>query len=134
MILEHTIEGKIFHIMFDPIPDEMLQLLKEQNKIFVEYQGNLSPSQIIDEYYVNNGVLKKRPLMKIICNKTEMIANDIDEIKLENVIKGSLVIVNNFSDTSKDETITLTTDIAGEYKIQIDLWPFMTWEKVVTAK
>lgn len=85
---------------------------------------------------LNTPVITLKPQNTITINKTEVIANGVDKIILSNVLINSNISITGpilLSNITDGSAIELTFSTLGEYKIIIDLFPYLIYEQIINA-
>jgi hypothetical protein len=120
------------------VPDE------EHYQIIIHSEQQRVTSDRIDSdenWYYLEDVLTERPELPASWNKTTIKANGIDEAILSELPNPTSVGirllnkvgVNPVQEEITDGSLTITAEFPGEYLVEIDLFPYKFYSKVVTV-
>lgn len=106
----------------------------------IEYQMNpgefwLEVSNPVDDSlnYVLNGVVTNKPVQPTMVNKLLCAADGLDTIEVTGIPIGATVTLGPLSPTAIISTASLTFDIAGEYWLKVELFPYRSFEVKISA-
>lgn len=120
--------GKVTQSAFVSNPDEYRQVLEHHNLTYIETDEFFDKE--IDALYVENGVLKERPIMDI----TVQIQPDGRTINLSNIPVGAVLSVDGVTlGVIDDGDAELTFGEPGRYSIILRLEPYKFWVYVFEA-
>ncbi|MBA8881740.1 hypothetical protein [Phyllobacterium myrsinacearum] len=154
MIVQHTDEGFITNIMFDPVPDEIVQAMTNKNIKFINIKGTpLPPEQllhpisgemVVDELgepifqspglrdviidlshdYVFDGAITPRPIFEAP-DIIHIKADGVDMQVVENLPEGATLIVDGKIHMLEGTSLTISSDMPAQYDILIQKFPYL---------
>lgn len=136
MIIEYTENGQISHIMFDPVPPGVVDVLTEKGSRFLDIppvstsEGTTTAKADIFTDYISEGQITPRPVITLPEDMT--------------IAVGETAVIDGLPDPCwlrvDDERIEVTggsLEIEGEmpatYEIEIDHFPYMPSKVKVTV-
>lgn len=129
MLAEYDNNGRIYHIVNDPVPVGYDAQLRAMGRNVYYVQGEIIN---LEEHYIVNGVLQFRPLYEIDITKTTIAADGLDETILTNIPENTPIYIDDEMYVVSG-TLTLNSDVPATYKIHIDNFPYMLWMVEVEA-
>ena len=102
------------------------------NLSFIECKDSLVS---FDGEYVNieTKLLEHRPNFALSVDKTELTADNKDEVTITNIPVGTVCNYENENHTINDGEIKFSCDIAGEYILKFSLWPYIDFSLTLTG-
>ena len=85
------------------------------------------------EYFVKANAPTLRPDMEPAISKTEVLADGEDEVLITNLPIPTTVNVKGQITEVDDGELVLTFDTPGEYRIQLEAFPYLPFETVIHA-
>lgn len=122
MIVEYDGAGRIFHIVSDPIPQGLVEVLAEMGRPFVLTDQPCT----FDDHYVFNGQVIERPEhpSRVVATGKSLILKDAEDCEVKIEVDGEKLTVTGSQ---------IDFDEPGSSKITITPpWPFQ--EKVLTVE
>jgi len=117
--------GEITQNMNVPIGTKELQCLDGEGYVEGEYDSKYF-------YYSDNG-MTDRPEISLAMNKVQIIANMVDASIISGIPSGAKINWNYTEQIADGSDIEFVTDIIGEHKLQITLWPYQDAEVTINA-
>ena len=103
------------------------QLVAEEGHAYLEAVSN-DMSQ-----YVNDGAIVDKPLLSVIVDKPTITADGSDVVTITGIPEGATVRWNDMEMIADGNDIEFMTDIVGEHKLRITLWPYKDAEVTIHA-
>jgi hypothetical protein len=135
VIVIYNEDGRITQTIDDPVTPEVIEGLDRAGVGHVR----LTPDQfdgLIDLFighYISEDCLTKRPVLGALVSKSGIKANDKDKAVISGLPKPCTILVDGQPFERKGGTITLTADVPGTYRIEVDQWPFLPWSTEIVA-
>jgi len=86
-----------------------------------------------DTKYIVNGEIADRPTMTVSQSKQEVVADSVDSVIITGIPSGATIRWNATEQTADGNDIEFVTDIIGEHKLHITLWPYQDAEVTINA-
>jgi len=130
----------MIHTIFSIATGEILCIYSGENLI-----GNLAlypdagsyEGEVSDECYFVDGIPVSRPLMSVTLDKYSFLADGADGVTITGAPAGSMFVARHESGAKVSGLISdpdvFQSDIAGLYRLQIELWPYLPWTGVVVG-
>ncbi|MBB4000978.1 hypothetical protein [Aurantimonas endophytica] len=77
--------------------------------------------------------LVPRPAITATVSKAAILADGADKAVISGLPKPCVVRVDGQSVERKGGTLTLTADVPGTYRIEVDQWPYLPWSVEIVA-
>lgn len=91
-----------------------------------------------DSYYVpnmsdvrDNWRIVKRPKIRPKVSKTTIRADGIDETQISGLPIPCRMLVNGEEVIVEDGSLELAVDVAAQYRVEMDQWPYVNWSVVI---
>jgi len=120
----HQSTGKIWGVYSCPSSTNDAQCPENHSWIDGDYNSDL--------YFFDDG-MKQRPTMQIITSASEITPNSADASIISGIPSGATIRWNNTEQIADGSDIEFVTDIIGEHKLQITLWPYQDAEVTINA-
>jgi hypothetical protein len=129
MIIEHTPEGLIRHIVFDPVPPELFEAMDANG---VEYHNfppikteegtqNVECDPMLD--YIVDGQITRRPAMDVPAAVELTVGETFTLAGLPDPIE---VFLDDQVSELSGGTLELSADMPAEYRLILNKWPYQT--------
>jgi len=89
-------------------------------------------ANIVTDFFPG-GVKAIRPTMTVSQSKQEVVADSVDSVTITGIPSGATIRWNEVEQIADGNDIEFVTDIIGEHKLQITLWPFQDAEVTINA-
>lgn len=90
----------------------------------------------IEAHYIADSIVVLRPLSSVSIDKTTVSADGVDKVLLSNIPVDSVVTLAGDISNSIVATLSsldLVFDVSGEYKLTVELFPYLHFEAVINA-
>jgi hypothetical protein len=129
MIIEHTPEGLIRHIVFDPVPPDLFETMDANG---IEYRNfppimtengtqNVECDPMLD--YINDGQITRRPAINVPATAQLTVGETFTLTGLPDPIE---VILDGEVSELTGGTLELSADMPAEYTLVLEKWPYQT--------
>lgn len=162
VIIEHTEEGRITHIVNDPVPPGLEEFMTKEGKEFISFPPTALPDEpmidpstgtiVVDDdgqaimvpggtkfvecdikiHYILDGAIVERPTFHAPA-LIEIGANGTDEAVID-LPDPCLVVIDGEEHLVTGGTLSVTSDMQAEYTICLVQWPYIPKEVRVVAK
>ena len=131
MLICHTPIGQIYNIVFDPIPEGMLEAYNNEGVQYLIAETELDGAEVITRYYVDSGDILARP---------EFDAPPEITMPADGVVHATItlpdpceVFVDGEPQTVTGGVLELSSDMPAEYLIELRQWPYIDAQIKVIA-
>lgn len=133
MIIEYSDNGRITHIINDPVPEGMEQVLNDNNCRFIVISGADGASDLnaLRDCFIDNQTVHLRPRFTLPDTVT-VLANGIDEYTVTGLPAGTVVKVNGETHIIDGDFI-IASDMPAEYEMEFECWPYIPHTMKVLA-
>lgn len=133
MKIAHTNTGEIQGVFSDNVtaahPDHSLMRLDDKADINAIYKG-----QKYVDLTVNPPAIKDKLPFPAVANKTEVIADNTDEVIISRVPLGCTCTLDGEPVTVTEELITFTAEHVGTYVFNFSMFPYLDGTITITGK
>lgn len=143
MIAEYNTEGRIVHVIHDPVPPELLTFFQQRedqtgyvNIPYVEDSGIprvLDPALFYIDIAGEDKYLAQRPPLPIELEEYTVQADGVDEIVFNNLPDPCSILLDGVPTTVTGGELTIASDMPAEYVIQFRAFPYQDKTVKVTA-
>ncbi|QIG69093.1 hypothetical protein EVB78_060 [Rhizobium phage RHph_N1_15] len=159
MLIAYDNTGSIFHVVFDPVPNEIMIAMIEEGQKFLSYSQQFEPDIEIpwtdengnpttkwvqgapipfqpmpDTHYVdltaNPAAVAERPVMAI---SQEVTLNVGDTLVINDLPDPVEVTLDDQASELTGGTLELLADMPAEYMLTLNKWPYQTTILKVTV-
>lgn len=121
----NTLTGEILRVV--NAPEDMLAMQAQEGETLL-----MSDSDDM-LHYVNQGELLNRPSTSVILDKLSCAADGLDAVEVTGIPIGATVTLGSLSQTATLSTASLAFDIAGDYQLKVELFPYLPFEVKISA-
>jgi len=83
--------------------------------------------------YIAEGVVTDRPAMVVGLSKQEIAADAVDMAIISGIPSGATIRWNETEQIADGSDVEFVTDIIGEHRLHITLWPYQDAEVTINA-
>nr|WP_278388394.1 hypothetical protein [Brucella intermedia] len=130
MIVVHDEKGMILFVSTYHAGEDYEQELFRQGYRFVHYDKPADAMEIVGTCFVDGSEVKTRPTISI--DKSEVTQGET--INIAGLPGLASVTVDGVTFEVEGGELTLDAEHIGRYEIQIDAWPCMPFQQVVTVR
>lgn len=130
MIVVHDEKGMILFVSTYHAGEDYEQELSRQGYRFVHYDEPGDTMEIVGKCFVDGGEVKTRPTIGV--DKLEVTQGET--IKIAGLPELASVTVDGVTYVVEGGELSFDAEHLGQYEIQINAWPCMPFQQVVTVR
>jgi len=130
IVIFNPLTGEIARTVECPQASYLSQVNEGEGYVFSDVEQALF---VIEAHYVVDDVIVPRPTLSFILSINTITANGTDTCLISGIPAGAEITSNDTTITTDGSDIEFVTDIPGEHRLQITLWPYQDAEVVINA-
>lgn len=119
-------------------PEDILSLRRQKSLFALTTKENLltelSYVPNIDDPIRDNWRVEKRPKVRPKVSKASILADGVDETQISGLPIPCQMMVNGEVVVVDDGSLELSADVAGQYVVEMDQWPYVPWSTTIRAR
>ncbi|MGO7308777.1 hypothetical protein ACCS91_33520 [Rhizobium ruizarguesonis] len=136
MIIEHNSDGLITHIVFDPVPPDLFQVMDDNGIAYLSFPPMVTEEETknveceIALDYIKDGQITRRPALQVPESVTLRVGETFVVTGLPDPIN---VVVDGQVNEITGGSLELDPDMPAEYTLFFDKWPYQAATLKVTV-
>ena len=130
IVIHDLITGRIRGTVVCPEEWYELQLLEGEDYV----ESNINQDDFdINLYRIVDGEIVEKSPMSFSIDKSQIYADGVDIAAITGVPSGAIIRCKDTEQIADGTDVEFVTDIIGEHKLQITLWPYQDAEVIINA-
>ncbi|MBC2806645.1 hypothetical protein C3Y94_026185 [Rhizobium ruizarguesonis] len=136
MIIEHNSDGLITHLVFDPVPHDLFQVMDSNGITYLNFppvqteDGTKNVECDVSLDYIKDGQITRRPALQVPESVTLRVGETFVVTGLPDPIN---VVVDGQVNEITGGSLELDADMPAEYRLFFDKWPYQAATLKVTV-